>query len=102
MTMDEDLRNKIQAALKEAGAFCGECGWQPGDEGCADCKRHWNWCTDALLPVFQTERRTARVETLTEAKAAVESPQERAAVGGGLGWETARDVLHRMIQKAGA
>lgn len=42
-----------------------------------------------------------RAEVLAEAKAAVESPQKRAEVGGGLGWETARDVLHRMIQKAG-
>lgn len=69
--MDADLRKKIQAALQEAGAFCGECGWQPGDEGCADCKRHWNWCTDALLPLFRAEREAGRAEVLTKAKTAL-------------------------------
>lgn len=28
-------------ALSDAGAFCGECGFEPGDRGCPDCERCW-------------------------------------------------------------
>jgi hypothetical protein len=80
MTMNADLRNKIQTALQEAGAFCGECGWQPGDAGCADCKRHWNRCADALLPLFRAERQAGRTQALTEAKTA-QLTQEAGARG---------------------
>ena len=35
-------------ALSVAGAFCGECGFEPGDRGCPDCERTWTWYVDAL------------------------------------------------------
>lgn len=28
-------------ALSDAGAFCGECGFEPGDRGCPDCESSW-------------------------------------------------------------
>ncbi|WP_405769170.1 hypothetical protein OG539_32545 [Actinacidiphila glaucinigra] len=28
-------------ALSDAGAFCGQCGFEPGDRGCPDCERVW-------------------------------------------------------------
>lgn len=42
-----------------------------------------------------------RAEVLAEAKAAIEDPARRREVGDLLDWTVARDVLHRMIQKAG-
>lgn len=50
-----DLRQQIKAALANEGAFCGQCGWQPGESGCADCERCWDRYADALLPIFETE-----------------------------------------------
>jgi hypothetical protein len=41
-----------------------------------------------------------RAEVLREVYAAIEDPGQRRAAAGGLGWETARDVVHRMIRKA--
>ncbi|MFD3955849.1 MULTISPECIES: hypothetical protein [Streptomyces] len=35
-------------ALSTAGAFCGECGFQPGDRGCPDCERCWAGYVKAL------------------------------------------------------
>lgn len=40
-----------------------------------------------------------RAEVLVEVYRAIEDPAQREAVGGGLGWETARDVVHNMIRK---
>jgi hypothetical protein len=48
-----DLRQQIAAALSEAGAFCGECGFQPGETGCPDCVRVRELYTEALLSVVQ-------------------------------------------------
>jgi hypothetical protein len=39
-----------------------------------------------------------RLRTLRTVLAAIEDPQERA---GGVGWETARDIVQRMIDAAG-
>jgi hypothetical protein len=40
-----------------------------------------------------------RAEVLREVYAAIEDPAQREAVGGGLGWETARDVVHNLLRK---
>ena len=50
-----DLRDRLVTALSEAGAFCGECGFQPGDVGCPDCQRAHESYADAMLGVFQPE-----------------------------------------------
>lgn len=39
-----------------------------------------------------------RAEVLREVYGAIEDPAQRAAVGGGLGWETARDVVHSLLR----
>lgn len=41
-----------------------------------------------------------RAEVLREVYGAIEDPAQRAAVGGGLGWETARDVVRNLLRKA--
>lgn len=43
-----------------------------------------------------------RAEVLAEVYAAIEDPAQRRAVGGGLGWETARDVVHNLLRKTKA
>lgn len=53
---DTTLRGRIAAALSAAGAFCGQCGFEPGDRGCPDCERCWSSYADALLPMFADER----------------------------------------------
>ncbi|MFJ6608128.1 hypothetical protein [Streptomyces lydicus] len=55
---------------------------------------------DAVMKEVQAELARQRTGVLREALEAVQSSEQRAAVGGGLGWETARDVLHRMVTKA--
>lgn len=53
-----ELRNQIADVLSTAGAYCGNCGFEPGDRGkCADCERCWSSYADALLPLFATTRR---------------------------------------------
>lgn len=37
---NESDERAIQA-LSNAGAFCGDCGFEPGDRGCPDCERSW-------------------------------------------------------------
>ncbi|MFF3998615.1 hypothetical protein ACFYX8_35565 [Streptomyces cyaneofuscatus] len=83
-------------ALSTAGAFCGECGFEPGDRGCPDCERCWARYVKALRAAGWAPR----TEVLAEAYAAIEDPEQRRVVGGGLGWETARDVVHNLIRKA--
>lgn len=48
-------RKEILAALSIAGAFCGECGFEPGEIGCSDCVRVREVYTDAVLAVVQPE-----------------------------------------------
>jgi hypothetical protein len=55
---DSTLRGRIAAALSGAGAFCGQCGFEPGDRGCPDCERCWDAYADALLPLLTAERET--------------------------------------------
>jgi hypothetical protein len=46
---DPTLRDEIKSVLSEAGAFCGECGFKPGDIGCPDCQRCHNMYADAVI-----------------------------------------------------
>lgn len=48
-----------------------------------------------LLAAFY---KAVRAEILREVYRAIEDPAQRAAVGGGLGWETARDVVHSLMR----
>jgi hypothetical protein len=66
---DAALRQSIAQALSRAGLFCGECGFQPGEDGCSDCRRHWEMCADELLPVFEEQRNA----TLTQAAELMET-----------------------------
>lgn len=53
-----------------------------------------------LLFDARAELARVRVEVLREVYDAIEDPDQRKAVGGGLGWETARDVVHNLLRKA--
>ena len=66
-----DLREQFKAAMSEAGAFCGECGFQPGEVGCPDCQRVHGWYADAALAVV--------LPLLTAAQAEVDAAQARCA-----------------------
>lgn len=49
------IRELIKNALSGAGAFCGDCGFEPGDRGrCGACERHWDACATAILPLLDT------------------------------------------------
>jgi hypothetical protein len=49
----DKLHRQLSEALSEAGAFCGECGFQPGETGCTDCVRIREMYVDAVLSVVQ-------------------------------------------------
>ncbi|MFH9236112.1 hypothetical protein [Streptomyces globisporus] len=85
-------------ALSDAGAFCGVCGFQPGDRGCPDCERCWAAYTKALRAAGWAPAS----EVLAQAITAVEDREQRRAASGrdALGWESARDVLTRLLRKA--
>jgi hypothetical protein len=57
-----DIRAEILAALSEAGAFCGDCGFEPGETGCPDCVRVRELYANALTPL--TDRLRAENEEL--------------------------------------
>jgi hypothetical protein len=61
------LADRIADALSEAGAFCGECGFEPGETGCPDCIRVREVYTAELLAVVQPEldARDAEIDRLT-------------------------------------
>lgn len=61
-TADQALRERITTTLSAAGAFCGNCGFQPGDRGCPDCERCWADYAAALLPLFAEEVRAGADE----------------------------------------
>jgi hypothetical protein len=63
------LRQQIAAALSEAGAFCGECGFEPGETGCPDCVRVRELYTEALLDVVQPLLDQQRAAGMREAAA---------------------------------
>jgi hypothetical protein len=39
---------------------------------------------------------------MSECLVAIQDPRHRQLVGGGLGWETARDVVYRLVQQVRA
>lgn len=47
----QELAEQIDQALSKAGAFCGECGFQPGEQGCPDCVRVRGWYVEGVLPI---------------------------------------------------
>jgi hypothetical protein len=51
-----DLRAEVLSALSTAGAYCGECGFQPGETGCPDCVRVRGWYADAVMPIIERLR----------------------------------------------
>lgn len=58
-----ELRNQIAYALSNAGAFCGECGFEPGDRGkCTDCERCWTSYANALLPLLAPAQASLELE----------------------------------------
>jgi hypothetical protein len=74
----QPLADRIAAALSEAGAFCGECGFEPGETGCPDCVRVREQYTQALLAVVQSEldQRDTEIRRL---RAELEQAREQAA-----------------------
>lgn len=59
------IRAEITAALSTAGAFCGCCGFEPGETGCADCVRVRDVYADELMPILdrlRAERDQARAQ----------------------------------------
>lgn len=76
------LRDEIAQALSEAGAFCGECGFQPDEIGCPDCVRVRHLYVEAVASVVQPRlaRRTkirnleAEIERLRAELAAAREP----------------------------
>ena len=57
---------------------------------------HWPGPIEQKIDAFAVE---VRADVLREVYAAIEDPDQRAAVGGGLGWETARDVVHNLLRR---
>jgi hypothetical protein len=51
-----DLRAEVMSALSTAGAFCGECGFEPGEAGCPDCVRVRGMYADAVMPIIERLR----------------------------------------------
>ncbi|MFE9003182.1 hypothetical protein ACFYOY_13720 [Streptomyces sp. NPDC007875] len=47
------IGDQITTALSKAGAFCGTCGFEPGDRGCPDCERCYSDYAAALLPIVR-------------------------------------------------
>lgn len=66
------LRAEILAALSAAGAFCGECGFEPGETGCADCVRVRDLYADAVMPIVD------RLSALVATEPAQPSPEHQA------------------------
>lgn len=65
---EQEIRQQVVAALSIAGAFCGECGFEPGDVGCSDCRRCHAMYADAVLPILRAElaARQSRAEVLRD------------------------------------
>ncbi|TFI30088.1 hypothetical protein [Streptomyces sp. 4R-3d] len=52
---EQEIREQIIQALSISGAFCGECGFEPGDVGCSDCQRAHARYADAVMPILLAE-----------------------------------------------
>lgn len=63
-----EIREQIKNALSGAGAFCGVCGFEPGDRGkCPDCERCWGQYADVLMPIVLRGLPAAETGTLVAA-----------------------------------
>lgn len=65
-----DADDRAMHALSNAGAFCGECGFEPGERGCPECERCWSEYVKALreagwAPRSETLREAARLNEST-------------------------------------
>lgn len=56
MSTVPDLRAEVLSALSTAGAYCGECGFEPGETGCPDCVKVRGWYADAVMPIIERLR----------------------------------------------
>jgi hypothetical protein len=52
-------------ALSKAGAFCGECGFEPSDRGCPDCEKCWREYVAALREAGWAPRAEVLAEVTT-------------------------------------
>ena len=66
ITASEAVRAEVLSALSTAGAYCGGCGFEPGETGCPDCARVRGWYADAVMPI--TERLRAELAQAREAR----------------------------------
>lgn len=96
--MSAPLSELVADALSKAGAFCGACGFEPGDRGCPDCERCWASYADALLPLFASARDDRDMEIVRWlGKKAREYEHQRNLPR--YRCEEASDVLARMASK---
>jgi hypothetical protein len=63
-----NAREQIAEALNREGAFCGQCGREPGDpiSDCPDCARCLYGYADAIMPLVDRLRAEAKSEALEE------------------------------------
>jgi hypothetical protein len=69
------VRELIKNALSKAGAYCGQCSFEPGDRAkCRDCERCWDWYAEAIEPLLDTsaERVPALLAELGQKTAEIE------------------------------
>lgn len=95
------LAEQIKQALSDAGAFCGECGFEPGDRGCDDCERCYTSYAKALLPIMRAaeiQRLKARVTELEKANAGLDDLRIR-AIDKGDQLRAERDALQDRLHK---
>lgn len=63
---EAEIAEQLKQALSNAGAFCGECGFEPGDRGCEDCEWCYRRFAEGLLPILRevvaAERAAVRAE----------------------------------------
>ena len=55
-----EVSEQIKTVLSDAGAFCGDCSFEPGDRGkCTDCERCYDGYANALMPIVEALRAEA-------------------------------------------
>jgi hypothetical protein len=50
---EAEIAEQMKQALSDAGAFCGECGFEPGDRGCDDCEWCYRRYVEGLMPLLR-------------------------------------------------
>jgi hypothetical protein len=66
-TAETRLREQLATLLSQAGAFCGDCGFQPGDRGCPACESCWTSYATVLLPLLRTQYAAGITHAVEEA-----------------------------------